>query len=234
MPASIAVLADVHGNLPALEAVLAEVEAEGFDLVVSGGDQVSGPMPAECLARLQASKTPVSWVMGNADRHAVDPEDDVHFMDGWAHERLSNEQRGFVRGWPPTVTVGDVLVCHGTPRDDEEMVTKLTPAGRLAEILHGVGAPIVVCGHVHHQFALDNGGQRFYCAGSVGMAYEDGTPGARWLAIRDGVVEMRTTPYDVDAAARAIAATGYAEAEDYTAIICGSITADEAAQAFEP
>jgi putative phosphoesterase len=231
VPASIAVLADVHGNLPALQAVIAEVEREGFDVVVSAGDQVSGPMPSECLEALRALPGDVRWVMGNADRHAIDPEHEPYFMDGWAYERLSAEQRDFIRGWELSVTVGDVLVCHGTPRDDEEKVTKLTPPERLASILEGVDAPLIVCGHVHHQFALQD---RFFCAGSIGMAYEDGTPGARWLAVRDGRVEMRTTPYDVDAAEAAVHATGYSEASDYVEIMRGSITADEAARAFEP
>jgi hypothetical protein len=105
-PERIAVLADVHGNLPALEAVLGEVDSEAFDLVVSAGDQVSGPMPAECLD------------------HDGGPQ--AAAADRWAGERLRADQRELIARFEPTVTIGDLLVCHGTPAGDEEMVTVLT------------------------------------------------------------------------------------------------------------
>src|SRR5262245_35083267 len=113
----IAALYDVHGNLPALEAVLAEVEAEGVDVIVSGGDVVWGPLPAECLERLAARGDGVRYVLGNADADVLDA---VGEESAWCRGRLSAEQRARIAGWEDTVVVGDVLFCHGSPRGNRE------------------------------------------------------------------------------------------------------------------
>lgn len=194
---------------------------------------MSGPMPAEVLERLRVCHVPVRWVMGNADRCAVTAPADAPYMDRWAHGRLSPGQRAFVAGWEPTVRVGDVLVCHAVPTNDEDKITMLTPPGRLAGFLEGVHARVVVGGHVHHQFTRRSGGTTWVNAGSVGMPYE-GRPGAFWLAVRDGHPELRCTPYDLAAAISAIRATGYAEADDYASVLRGEVTPREAAEAFEP
>ncbi|MCW2990673.1 MAG: metallophosphoesterase [Solirubrobacterales bacterium] len=230
----IAVLADVHGNLPALEAALADVEREGFDVVVSGGDLVSGPMPAECLERFASLDLPVRWVMGNADRLARDPScGDAHAADRFAHERLSAEQRDRIATFEPVVTIGDVLVCHGTPASDEEVITVVTPPDRLTEVLRGLDARLVIGGHVHHQFTQSLRYVTWVNAGSVGMPYE-GRPGAFWLEIADGTPLLRCSNYDVDAAAAAIEATGYPDADGLAEIIRGRYSAQEAALALEP
>ncbi|MFL5844962.1 MAG: metallophosphoesterase family protein [Solirubrobacteraceae bacterium] len=229
----IAVIADVHGNLPALRAVLAELQRESFDVVVSAGDQVSGPMPAESLELLRGLDVPVRWVMGNADRLACEPGEGAHASDRWAHERLDDEQQAFIAGWEPVVTLGDVLVCHGTPASDEEVVTVITGPDRLTGILGGVPARLVVGGHVHHQFTQSLRYVTWVNAGSVGMPYE-GRPGAFWLEIDRGAPRMRRTDYDVDAAIEAIAATGFPDAEDLAGILRGKYTAAEAAAALEP
>ncbi|MBI5106476.1 MAG: YfcE family phosphodiesterase [Solirubrobacterales bacterium] len=222
----IAILADVHGNLPALEAVLRDVEAEGFDLVVSAGDVVSGPMPAACLERLAALGDRIRWVMGNADREALDG------TDAWVHERLTPEQLAIVERFAPTVDLGEVLVCHGTPASDEECVTLLTPPERLERLLAGEEHPVVVGGHVHHQFVQRAGRTQWVNAGSVGMPYE-GAEGAFWVAILDdGTPDHRRSAYDVGAALEVIAATGYPE--DLTDVLRGKVTPQEAAAAFEP
>jgi putative phosphoesterase len=231
--ARIAVIADVHGNLPALDAVLADVAREGFGVLISAGDQVSGPMPAECLERLRGLDLPVEWVRGNADRHACSPPDDAHPMDVFAHERLSDEQRAFVASWEPTVSVGDVLVCHGTPASDEEVVTVLTMPDRLTRVLEGVTGRLVVGGHVHHQFTQSLRYVTWVNAGSVGMPYE-GRPGAFWLEIDDGRPILRRSDYDVEAALEAIAATGYPDLDELAAILRGRYSAQEAAAALEP
>ena len=231
--ARIAVIADVHGNLPALEAVLADVGHEGFDVLVSGGDQVSGPMPAECLERLRGLDLPVRWVRGNADRHAVAPAEDSHAMDRFARERLSEEQRAFIAGWEPTVALGDVLVCHGTPASDEEVITVITGPDRLTRVLEGVEGRLVVGGHVHHQFTQSLRYVTWVNAGSVGMPYE-GRPGAFWLEIADGGPVLRRSDYDVDAAVAAIAATGYPLTGELAGILRGEVSALEAAAALEP
>lgn len=199
----IAVIADVHGNLPALEAVLAEIEREGFDAIVFCGDVMDGPAEQECLARLRGLGERLRWVRGNADREAG--------LDG-----------------PVAIRLGDVLFCHGTPDSDEGIVTVLTPPDRLAGILDGVGARLVVGGHVHHQFTQSLGYVTWVNAGSVGMPYE-GAPGAYWLAIEDGAPVPRRTAYDVEAAIAALGA-----GDDLAGILRGEVTALEAAAEFEP
>jgi putative phosphoesterase len=182
----VAALYDIHGNLPALEAVLAEVDA---DLVVVGGDVAPGPQVDACLERLDALDVPVRWVMGNGDR-----------------EVLSTEQ---LAGFEPTVEVdvdgiGPVLFCHGSPRSDIEMITLITPPERLLPMLEGVAQDVVVCGHTHHQFDRTVAGKRVINAGSVGLPYQ-GDVAAFWLALGPGV-ELRRTAYDTAAAVEAFSA----------------------------
>jgi putative phosphoesterase len=179
----VAALYDIHGNLPALEAVLAEVDA---DLVVVGGDVAPGPQVDACLERLDALDVPVRWVMGNGDR-----------------EVLSTEQ---LAGFEPTVEVdvdgiGPVLFCHGSPRSDIEMITLITPPERLLPMLEGVAQDVVVCGHTHHQFDRTVAGKRVINAGSVGLPYQ-GDAAAFWLALGPAV-ELRRTAYDTPAAVEA-------------------------------
>ena len=238
----IAVLSDVHGNLPALEAVLAEVEDEGFDLIVSAGDVVAGPMPRECLERLAGFGDRVRWVMGNADREVVaafdgaladDPADsatrDAHF----AAARLERRHRDLLASFAPAVVAGQALVCHGTPASDTQILTPRSSPERFAAALEGVDAPVAVGGHVHLQF-LQRAGSTLWCnAGSVGLPYE-GAPGAYWLALTSEAPNLRRTRYDVDAAHAAIAATGYAGAEDFLAAIAGGVSREAAMDAFDP
>jgi putative phosphoesterase len=240
----IAVLADVHGNLAALEAVLAEVEEEGFDLVVSGGDVVSGPQPRACLERLAALGDRIRWVMGNADREVVaafdgaatlDPDDPGSRADHFAAERLERAHRDLLASFAPTVAVEDVLVCHGTPASDTAIVTPRTDAQELEAIVAGVAQPVVVGGHVHLQFLQRAGATQWVNAGSVGMPYE-GAPGAYWLALPGGGAAPghRVTRYDVAAAERAIRASGYPDADDVVAAITGAVSREEALDAFSP
>ena len=129
----VAALYDVHGNLPALEAVLAEVEREAPDVVLVGGDVSAGPFPVECLDLLRSLGDRAVWIRGNADRE----------IQGWPAEQLSDEQRAFLRGLQETVVLdlddlGPVLFCHGSPRSDEEMITERSPVLRLEVALAGV------------------------------------------------------------------------------------------------
>ncbi len=136
----IAALYDVHGNRPALEAVLAELEGEQIDEIVFGGDLTWGPQPHETL-ELVWSVSNARFVRGNADREP----------DEWERSHLSPEEVAFLQGQPPTVEVDGVLYCHATPRSDEEVVTPATPDERLAEILARVEQRVVVAGHTHMQ-----------------------------------------------------------------------------------
>jgi putative phosphoesterase len=238
----IAVVSDVHGNLPALEAVLAEIEDEGFDVVVSGGDVVAGPMPAECLDRLRALGGRIRWVMGNADREVVaafdgtlpeDPDDPVAAAAHFAARRLDRAHRDLLASFAPTVELPGVLVCHGTPDSDTTILTPRSSAERFAAAVAGVGAPVVVGGHVHLQFVQRSGSTMWVNAGSVGAPYE-GAAGAFWLALTSEGPDLRRTVYDTDVAQAAIRATGYAAAEDSIAALTGAISRDEAMDAFDP
>ena len=215
----IAALYDVHGNVPALDAVLADVERAGVDLVVWGGDVAAGPMPVETLQRMRAVGG--RCVMGNGDRQMVedfdagrepsDSDDDMLRTMLWAVAQIDRADRDFLASFEPTVSVeidglGPVLFCHGSPRSDDERITRATPEERLAPMLDGVAERIVVCGHTHQQFDLRAGEHRVLNAGSVGMPYE-GAAAAFWLLLGPGA-ELRRTDYDVPAAVEELRATG--------------------------
>jgi putative phosphoesterase len=180
----IAALYDVHGNRPALEAVLAELEGEPIDEIVFGGDLTWGPQPHETLELVRSVEN-ASFVRGNADR---EPDD-------WERSCLSEEEVAFLQGQAPTVELDCVLYCHATPRSDDEVVTPATPDERLAEILTGVQQRVVVAGHTHMQEDRLVGDVRFVNAGSVGLPYE-GEVAAFWALLVDGEPELRKTPLD--------------------------------------
>jgi predicted phosphodiesterase len=204
----VAALYDVHGNLPALEAVLCEVEDD--DAVVLGGDMVFGPFPAATLARLRELDG-AHWIRGNCERGMID-QDDLDAEFGW-HLRWCAEQLGAdaaaeLAALPDSVALdvdrlGRVLFVHATPRSDRERITRLTPDGDLRDALDGVDADVVVCGHTHVQFDRRVGDTRLVNAGSVGWSWED-ERGAYW-ALLGPDVELRRTEYDVDAAVASFA-----------------------------
>jgi predicted phosphodiesterase len=222
----VAALYDVHGNLPALEAVLGDPAFARADVVVVGGDVAAGPLPAEVLDGLQGLALPVRWVRGNADREVVahfdrgdtdhsvyGPDAPAERADAFTAGRISRAHRDLLAGFEDAVRLDGVLYCHGSPRRDDEIVTALTPEERLAPMLAGVDEALVVCGHTHHQFELRAGTQRVVNAGSVGMPYE-GAPGAYWLLVDDGEPEPQHTIYDVDAAAGPLRASGFPDVDD--------------------
>ena len=189
----IAALYDIHGNVPALDAVLAEVDA---DVILVGGDFVAGPWPAETYERLRSLEGDVRFIRGNADREVVDEEPGrapPELME-FVRERLPEEAFGFLRTLPLTVSVGRALFCHATPRNDEEIFTRISPDERWREALAGVDADVVVCGHTHIQFDRRIGDIRLVNAGSVGMPYER-EPGAYWALLDGTDVEQRRTEY---------------------------------------
>jgi putative phosphoesterase len=188
----VATLYDVHGNLPALEAVLAEIPNDATIVVV--GDVVAGgAQPSETLERLRALGDRIVWIRGNADRELTPGEPGLApegVLDA-TRAALSDEQIAFLHANPPTVQIGRVLYCHATPRNDVDVFTERTPEERLVEIFADVDAEVVVCGHTHMQFDRTIAGRRVVNSGSVGMPYED-EPGAYWTLD----LEHRHTPYD--------------------------------------
>jgi len=200
--ARVAALYDVHGNLPALDAVLAEL---GDDVILVGGDVAVGPWPAEALERLRELGGRVRFIRGNADRELTEPPKpereagpQAEILDS-VRAQLSTEQLDFLGGLPLTESIeveglGEVLFCHATPRSDEELLTRISPDERWQNALSGVRQGLVVCGHTHVQFDRRIGDTRVVNAGSVGMPYEH-EPGAYWAMLGPDV-ELRRTVYE--------------------------------------
>ncbi len=248
MARKLAALYDIHGNLPALSAVLAELDEVQPDLIVVGGDVVSGPLPEQTLARLDQLDGRVRWIRGNGDREVVSSFDGQSLpatlsergreRQQWVAGRLSLVQREFLAQLPERMTlplegVGRVLFCHATPHSDEEIFTPLSEQDRLAAIFAAVEEPLVVCGHAHIQFERQVGPVRVVNAGSVGMPYAD-RPGAYWLLLTPTGPEFRYTPYDPQAAAQEIRAGGDPQAEEFARDnVLRVPTAAEAAEVLE-
>ncbi|MFE5338957.1 metallophosphoesterase family protein [Isoptericola sp. NPDC056578] len=213
---TVAVLSDVHGVLPVLDAVLAEPDVRAADAVVVTGDHAAGPQPVEVLDRLRALGDRAVLVRGNADRELV-----AHVRDGsgavpdpiapWAAAQLRPADVELLAGLPHPAELrvrgfGRVVACHGTPRDDEEVVLVDSSLERWADVLGGLDDDVttVLCGHTHMPFVRLVDRRLVVNPGSVGMPY--GRPGGSWALLRDGQVELRHTDLDVDAAVEAVAA----------------------------
>jgi predicted phosphodiesterase len=193
---------------------------------VVGGDVLPGPMPRETIACLLSLDLPVQFLYGNCEVAVLEQmagKDPASVPPYWPIIRWTAEQvrvhQGFLARWPKTLRItipdlGDVLFCHGTPRNEDEAFTRLTPEEVLLPIFEGVNASVVVCGHTHMQFDRMIGSTRVVNAGSVGMPF--GTPGADWLLLGPGI-ELRHTSYDLAAAAARVRATSYPDAENFAA-----------------
>jgi predicted phosphodiesterase len=229
----VAALYDVHGNLPALEAVLAEVETEDVDAVVVGGDVLWGPFQSECLAALRARDA--RFVAGNCERDVLGA---VNESSAWCRAQLTAGDVDFVSGWPATAELeleglGSAVFCHATPRSDDEILTRTTPEPDVVAALSGTAADVVVCGHTHVQYdRRPAGAPRLVNAGSVGLPYQ-GEPGAFW-ALLGLEVELRRTSYDVDAALASLASSGFpSAAEIFGESLRGTASAESASAYFE-
>jgi predicted phosphodiesterase len=227
----IAAVYDIHGNLPALEAVLLDIRQAHVDHIVVGGDVFPGPLPRETIECLRDLDISTQFILGNGDREVLAQMKGVETdwyrtapeqwraPVRWAAQQLAPSLQKVLAGWPPTCSVeiagmGEVLFCHATPRNDTECFTRLTSDDRLFPVFAGIQAPIVVCGHTHMQFDRTVGRIRVVNSGSVGMPF--GEPGAYWLLLGPDV-ELRQTGYDLVKAAERIRATRYPQAEVFAA-----------------
>ena len=228
MVTSLAVLSDVHGVLPVLDAVLAEPDVRGADLVVVTDDHAAGPMPVEVLDRLVALGPRAVLVRGNADRELVDVacgRTSEHPASVWAASQLRPDQVELLARLPHPVRVevdgfGTVVCCHGAPQDDEEVVLVDTRLERWAEAFADLLPPeqTVVCGHTHMPYVRLVDRRLVVDPGSIGMPY--GRPGGAWALLRDGQVQLRHTAVDVDeAVAEVVRRSGFPDrltwAEEY-------------------
>jgi len=225
----VAAIYDIHGNLPALEAVLEEIRLAEVDRLVVGGDVFEGPRPREAWSALLDLDVPVQFILGNGDREVLERLRGVEtdwFRKSpepwrepvrWTTEQLSQEDGEVIAQWPATCRlsvppIGEALFCHATPRSDTEIFTRLTPEERLVPLFEGVDVPLVVCGHTHMQFERTIGKTSIVNAGSVGMPF--GEPGAYWLLLGPGI-EFRRTNFDLPAAAERIRQTEYPQAHEF-------------------
>jgi putative phosphoesterase len=230
----IAVVSDIHGNVLALEAVLADLKSEAPDITVNLGDCVSGPLwPEETAAILRELAWPT--VRGNHDRFLVDrPISRMRPTDAFAAERLSRESIEWLNTSQPTIRLNDeVFLCHGTPDNDDRYLTEKVegPKGHLPDEetlladIKGERAPIICCGHTHipRVIRLQATGQMILNPGSVGLpSYEDthpqrhkmeaGSPHARYAVMTKTQsswnFQEKMLTYDWDTAAREAAKNG--------------------------
>jgi len=229
-----AVISDIHGNLRALEAVLARIrELEDIEPVVVAGDLLSGPLePSETADVLMSLRAPT--IRGNHERQLLAcAEAPGGASDQYAFEHTTAAQRAWLATLPATIQLTpDVLVCHGTPETDlvylcEEVdggPVKLSPDAVITERLAGARHPLVVSGHSHHPRTVRlSSGQLVVNAGSVGLqAYtaehprphlvENGSPHARFVicerTARGWQAELHLVAYDWDAASDTAASHG--------------------------
>lgn len=224
----IAALYDIHANLPALDAVLKEVSDLKVDRIVVGGDVLPGPMPGETLARLAEGKVPIEFILGNGEVAVLDclagkiphvPEQYRSTLR-WVAGEISADQSQFLSGWPKTLRIsvpglGEVLFCHATPRNENEIFTEATPEDVLLPIFAAARANFVICGHTHMQFERMIGETRVANAGSVGMPF--GEAGADWLLLNPSGIEFRHTSYDLREAADRVGRTNYPQSGEFAA-----------------
>ena len=245
---SVALLSDVHGVLPALDAVLAEPDVAAADRIVVTGDLAAGPQPVEVLDRLLGLGERVVLVRGNADRELVavadgGPTDIPDPIAPWAGMQLTPRPDlvRLLRDLPHPVTFevagfGPVLFCHGSPRDDEEVVLVDTRAERWLEALADVPAEVrtIACGHTHMPFVRLVDRRFVVNPGSVGMPY--GGAGARWALLRHGAISLRTSSFDIAAAcAQLVEQSGYPDVAEWADYYLNSRASDlEALAVFGP
>jgi predicted phosphodiesterase len=197
--------------------VLAEA---GDAQLVFGGDVAWGPMPVETVDRIR--ELDAFWLRGNADRD---------LGDDWIESQLGPERLEWLTNLPGQIEqeiegLGRVLFCHGSPRSDEEMLLRTASEERLTEILAGVEADVVVCGHTHMQFDRAVRGKRVVNAGSVGLPY--GATGGHWVELGPDIRHRRVL-YDP----APLRASEWPRAAEIISVIESPPTEEEAIAEFE-
>ena len=221
----VAIFSDVHANLPALDAVLADIRAAGVDARYALGDNVGyAPWPNEVVARLAHEDFPV--VMGNYDDGTgfdrdecgcayVNPAEKALGDEGfaWTKAHTSADAKAWLRELRPEVRFAAAgkryLLVHGSPRRINEYLYEDKPDATFARIAADADADVIVCGHTHRPYDKRVGDTRFVNVGSAGKP-KDGDPRACWalLDTATDALEFRRVVYDVEAAARAVETSG--------------------------
>ncbi len=232
----IAVISDIHGNKPALEAVLAEIEREQVDRLVCLGDVAVGPQPGAALDRIAETGCPV--IMGNWDAAFLNGLPALEGELGemlvqqaeWAAGQLSDAEREVMRGFVPSLELSlgdglDALFFHGSPRSFDEVILASTPAEQLDALLEGSDAPVLVGGHTHYQLLRGHREHVLVNPGSVGLPFRSLPAGERvrispWaeyglLTHEEGrlALELRRVDYDTESFLRSTLETGMPHAQ---------------------
>ena len=207
----LALLYDVHGNLPALEAVLADADDRGADRFLLGGDYaVFGAWPAQTVARLR--ELDATWIRGNVERWAANPDDDeipdpVRGAVARSAELLDAEAVAELASLPEQLVLDDVRYCHASPLSDMRGFSPEPDPSDPSdpELLAGAGEGRVVFGHTHVQFSrTTDEGVELVNPGSVGIPLDGDRRAAYALVADDATLTMRRVDYDFQASADAI------------------------------
>jgi predicted phosphodiesterase len=239
-PSTVAILADIHGNLTALDAVLADLAPQPHDTLVLAGDLVAnGPWPAETLARLQSLNARVLY--GNMDEAIVEATPDNPVV-WWAREQIGETGVDYLAALPFAQRItppggvspqDDLLVVHSTPRSVHDVLilapepngstfTVATPEDEAARMLAGAQANLIVYGHIHYLSGGVIYGQRVMSVGSVGFPFDGDQRAAYALAQWDGSqwrAVQRRVPYAYQGTVDAIRRSGQPLAERYAQMI---------------
>jgi len=230
----LALVSDIHGNLPALEAIVADIARRGVDRIVNLGDSLSGPLlPRETAAYLMAQ--PWLHLAGNHERQLLELSERSGPSDTYAHAQLERPAFEWMAGLKPAQPLdAEVFLCHGTPASDivfflhtveDGAVRNATPA-EIEERLGAVDAAVVACGHTHiPRIARSARGQLLVNPGSAGLQafegdlrdykVENGSPDARYAIVEKRAgrwsAELLAVPYDHEPLARIAASRGRAD-----------------------
>lgn len=215
----IAVLGDIHGNLWALEAVLADLDRLGPNPVVVAGDlALGGPRPAECVTLVRHRGYPT--IRGNTDEWLTVPPSHVDDAISWTSARLGEDDRRFLAGlpllWRFAQGPGDLVVVHATPWSVGDVVPPDAPATLVRRVFDEAKAEAVVYGHIHIAYVREVGDQLLVNTGSVGLPF-DGDPRAAYVQLQPKqgrwTASLRRVSYDVGEAVRAARASDNPEGE---------------------
>ena len=194
----VAALFDIHAMPWALDAVLADLDA---DTIVLGGDYLYGPYPRETVARLRSLDA--TMIRGNCEDMAEE----------WESAQLADGDLGWLQSLPLTATVDGVLYCHASPTSNLPITTAITPDADVVATFDGVEGTVVI-GHTHHQFDRRIGALRVVNAGSVGMPYE-GEIAAFWTLVDGGEPTFQRTPIDIERAVAEMRASAWPHAQSF-------------------
>jgi predicted phosphodiesterase len=217
----IGIFSDVHGNVVALEAVLAAIRQQAAPdaLFVAGDLALFGPRPAEAIARLRVLDG-ARFVMGNTDKYLIDDPAGDGEID-WARARLSVDDMNFIRGLPfeqrlEAAPGHELLVVHANPRDLEEPIKPGAADALIRPLLAGVTAEVIAFGHYHVPFVYTLDQWTLVDVASAGMP-RDGDQRGVYTTLtweRDAWrIEHHRVPFDIESVARDYVAVGYPEAE---------------------